>query len=87
MVSDPKHFYLTLEELLTDTISEKYPQFIYSPLGMKFKPEFDGLMGGSSMVLACQPRNLDTYGNFTCPGAPNALIYCDLISQQCVGGQ
>jgi hypothetical protein len=85
---EPTHFYVTL---LSNASQKLYPSNTVSSFTVHLAQPID--LGSTDRrkvevcEVTCHPTNVGTYATVKVIRANNALIYCDLITQQFVGSQ
>ena len=88
MAGDQSHFYVTL---LSNGSKKLYPANKLSAFTTRLAQPID--LGSTDRwevgvcEFICHPTNTGTFASLQVISANNALIYCDLISQQFVGSQ
>ena len=88
MTSDRNHFYVTL---FSNGSQKLYPTNTLAAFTARLAQPID--LGSTDRwevgvcEITCHPTNTGTFASVQVISANNALIYCDLISQQFVGSQ
>jgi hypothetical protein len=81
--NEPTHFYVTL---FSNASQKLYSSNTLSSFEVHVARPTDQLSNSRWEVgvcdLTCRPTNVGTYAAVTVISANNALIYCDLVSQQ-----